>query len=670
MPPRPRAHLAAVTLLAALLPTSVSALEVVVTTDKAPIMVGARIVATAAKGQVYTVVSKKGAWFGIRVRVEGQTISGWLHSNYCQERRAVAGVDAVEAAAEKEFQRRKAEADRLAAAGNLEAAIALFDNFPTRFWKTAAGRKAMRFGYELQKKLDSPEHLETEAKAEFQKRKTEADRLAAADKLDQAVALLENFPGRYDDTNWARKAADYAGGLRRRARASLADLEASLPGLLAQRNFETALGEIARAEKTAPQSLKLHLRAARAFVELRKRAAEADEPLSTNPTAGDVYVKEKDYRARVGRLLRVVGPEGGMLQVKRGPQVITIQVPRLADQTAYGEKLAGDFPWSPSVHLLLARLYARTDALDKSLAHYARARALDGGLSVTTLDSYLEAARLLTKAGRPDEAIALLGESLAMKADDPVALAALARARAAAGRRAEATKAAEQSLKLNPGQPRLRRFLAELRGEKPQEAAPQALELPRLVKKVEESCLVVLTGAGSGSGFVVGEDGLVATNLHVVLGARKLQLRYKRKGEFVSIPNVQIVLLDPGRDIALLKVDARIHRLRPLPLGSARTVQPAEDVVVIGNPGMMGRILDYTITRGIVSNRDRLINGVHYIQTDAAVNPGNSGGPMLNMRGEVIGMVTLKILVMERAGFALHIDHLRERIAECFPESG
>jgi len=641
-----------------------------VTTDKAPIMVGTKVVATAAKGQVYTVVSKKGAWYGVRVTVGGQTISGWLHGNYCKERHAVAGADPLEAAAEKEFERRKAQAEKLEAEGKLKEAIALFDNFPTRFWKTAAGKKAMRYGYELQKKLDSPEHLEAEAKAEFLERKAKADQLAAAGKLQQAIEVLEKFPARYEATEWAKKARDHLADLRRKARAALASLEARVLDLVGKGDFETALGEVADAERKAPEPVRPYLRAAKAFVELRKRAAQSNQRFSPKFTAGDVYAPDQDFRAELGRLLHVAGPEGKVVQIRRGPQVINIKIPKLAEQIAYGERLAEEHPWSPLVHLLVARLCARTDDLEKSLAHYARARLLDGGVSVVTLDSYLEAARLLTKAGRHDQAIALLRESLGRKDDDFLALAALARALAAAGNRTKAIAAAKRSLELRPYQPRLQRLLAELRGEKPKEKPPQPLKLPELVKKVEESCLVVLTGTGSGSGFVVSEDGLVVTNLHVILGARGIQLRQKRKGKFVSIPNVQAILLDPTRDIALLKVDARSHPLRPLRLGTARNVQPAEDVVVIGNPGMMGRILDYTITRGIVSNRDRLINGMHYIQTDAAVNPGNSGGPMFNMRGEVIGMVTLKVIAMERAGFALHIDHVRERIAECFPESG
>ena len=147
-------------------------------------------------------------------------------------------------------------------------------------------------------------------------------------------------------------------------------------------------------------------------------------------------------------------------------------------------------------------------------------------------------------------------------------------------------------------------------------------------------------------------------------------VRVKREGKFVAIPFVEVVLIAPVHDIAILKVNARRRRFRPLPLGSAKSLQTGQAVVVVGNPGMGGRILDYTITRGIVSNLDReLAKGVHFVQTDAAINPGNSGGPMFDLHGRVVGMVTRKAKVMENAGFSLHIEHVRDVLPACFPQA-
>ena len=139
-----------------------------------------------------------------------------------------------------------------------------------------------------------------------------------------------------------------------------------------------------------------------------------------------------------------------------------------------------------------------------------------------------------------------------------------------------------------------------------------------------------------GSGFVIDKTGHIVTNYHVVQGAKKINVSFSNGAS----SKATIVGVDPSSDLAVLKVDASSRALTPLQLGNSDTMRVGDPVVAIGNP--FG--LDRTVTAGIVSAIQRAItapNGYtidHVIQTDAAINHGNSGGPLLNRRGQVIGV--------------------------------
>ena len=713
-------------LLALLAARQALALEVTVTADKAPIMVGTKVVATVAKGMTLVVERSKDVWYGVRVKVGDEVISGWIHSNNCEVKRAAStGIDAREAEADKELERIKTEAEKLAADGKVQDAMALVDKFCEKFAGTKAVKRAVPFSAELEKRSTAkPETADADAEREFQSRKERADKLVADGKFDEALRVLEGYPNKYENTKWhaeaaklrtelADRAADQALAAAKaeaqkqadagkpeeaiktldaflarfestklaadartlrlefvkKARAPLADLEKTLWGFLDEGKFDDALAAVKAAEAKKMPGKEAYFKFTREYFE-RQKKAKPDAPVSSDDTAADVYANDKDFIAQASKLLYFTAPEGiTEIPIRHGMQVVgKFTIPKPADQITLGEQLIVTYPWSPVIRVQLAHLYARTGEADKAVARYAEARALDRGMSILSLDSAIEAARVLTRAKRAPEAVEAAKKALARKPDDFIALAALGRAQLAAGAKADAVATWEKSLKINPSQPKLVRLLAEAKGQKVSDEPPARLQLPELVKQVEESCLVITATNSSGSGFVVSADGLISTNFHVIAPGGKLGARYKHKGQFVNIPDVSLVLGDPVRDIALVKIDARAFPLKPLALGTAKDVSSGEDVVVIGNPGMMGQILDYTITRGIVSNADREINKVHFFQTDAAVNPGNSGGPMFNMRGQVIGMVTLKVMIMERAGFALHIDQVRDYFPNCFPE--
>ena len=141
-----------------------------------------------------------------------------------------------------------------------------------------------------------------------------------------------------------------------------------------------------------------------------------------------------------------------------------------------------------------------------------------------------------------------------------------------------------------------------------------------------------------GSGFVVDKAGHIVTNYHVIQGADEIRVSFSNR----DTVEAQLVGSDPSTDLAVLQVDTSASALTPLPLGDSDKVEVGDPVVAIGNP--FG--LDRTATSGIVSALQRLITAPnrytidHVIQTDAPINHGNSGGPLLNSRAQVIGVNT------------------------------
>ncbi len=164
-------------------------------------------------------------------------------------------------------------------------------------------------------------------------------------------------------------------------------------------------------------------------------------------------------------------------------------------------------------------------------------------------------------------------------------------------------------------------------------------------------------GEGAGTGFIIGSDGVIVTNNHVVAGAQSIEVVFADDRKMPA----RVLGKDPSTDLAVVKVDA--GGLPTAVLGNSDQLKVGDDVVAIGNALALEG--GPTVTRGIVSALNRSItaeNGErleHVLQTDAAINPGNSGGPLVNAAGEVVGINTAVAGDAQNIGFSIAISPAR-----------
>ena len=160
-------------------------------------------------------------------------------------------------------------------------------------------------------------------------------------------------------------------------------------------------------------------------------------------------------------------------------------------------------------------------------------------------------------------------------------------------------------------------------------------------------------GDATGTGFVVHRSGTIVTNLHVIAGATDLAVKLAN-GDIID--SVLVRAYDARRDYC--DPDRRIN-LPALRLGNSDSIQVGDRVVLIGNP----RGLEGSVSSGVISAVRALDVGMRVFQTDAAANPGNSGGPMFNAKGEVVGVLTFKLPDAEALNFAIPTSYLRGLLA-------
>lgn len=164
-----------------------------------------------------------------------------------------------------------------------------------------------------------------------------------------------------------------------------------------------------------------------------------------------------------------------------------------------------------------------------------------------------------------------------------------------------------------------------------------------------KSVVTIQTDVSQGTGFVISKEGYLITNAHVLIGARKAIAITSDQ----SVKNIQLIGYNKTLDIALLKIEPTNHYLN---IEKPGNIKVGEKVIAIGNP--LG--LAFSVSEGIISGTDRIgdNNLPAYIQTDAALNPGNSGGPLINTNGRVIGINNFKLRDSENLGFALESKYI------------
>ncbi|MBI2449844.1 trypsin-like peptidase domain-containing protein [Candidatus Pacearchaeota archaeon] len=175
-----------------------------------------------------------------------------------------------------------------------------------------------------------------------------------------------------------------------------------------------------------------------------------------------------------------------------------------------------------------------------------------------------------------------------------------------------------------------------------------------------KSVVTIETDRAQGTGFFITNDGFIITNSHILFGGRYARIiTYEKKEYFAKLVGYNLTL-----DLALLKINSTSEKID---LGDSDNIRLGEKVIAIGNP--LG--LSFTVTEGIVSGIDRASpnnNLSSYIQTDVSLNPGNSGGPLINRDGNVVGINNFKISGTEGLGFALESNSIKEFIDDTTDE--
>jgi S1-C subfamily serine protease len=295
---------------------------------------------------------------------------------------------------------------------------------------------------------------------------------------------------------------------------------------------------------------------------------------------------------------------------------------------------------------------------EESQAAYLDAIHADAGRTGLSCETLKQLASLLAAADKDFAALHCLTASLVLDRNDPQTLAAVQ----VLLKKKELTNEAKH----------VTRALAAL----PRAVTSRAADLPLLPKPVVSqkplptelyrtsvsSVVLVQAEDRSGSGVCIGDADTIVTSHHVVRGSDSIDVypfAYKSNAlqRQPKLAAKVVFRLEPD-DLAVLKLEKGAAELRPLPVAE-RSPEVGERVYAIGSPGLGRELLEQSVSEGIVSAAFRVIEGAKYLQHTAAVNPGNSGGPLIDEWGRLVGVVTLKTQ-LENVSFAVPVETVRD----------
>ena len=189
--------------------------------------------------------------------------------------------------------------------------------------------------------------------------------------------------------------------------------------------------------------------------------------------------------------------------------------------------------------------------------------------------------------------------------------------------------------------------------------SPGHITTAEAAKLYAPAVVLVKTAAGLGSGFFINDKGYLITNFHVIAGEKHIAVtQFLLEGKVlrrIVHKEVEIVATAPFHDLVVLRIKDFDTPITPVIFAPEEDLSIGETVFAIGNP--LG--LERTVTEGVLSQTHRNFGGILYLQVDAPVNPGNSGGPLFNARGQVVGIINMGVPTMEGLNFAIPARHAK-----------
>ena len=319
------------------------------------------------------------------------------------------------------------------------------------------------------------------------------------------------------------------------------------------------------------------------------------------------------------------------------------------------KELAKEHTLSIPIKYYLADAYVSTDQADVAkpllleVIHADKGQTELSGLALNRL------ADVLLAANQKVQAAHCAAVAYSLDRGSPESLAALSATLPGAGLTAELDAIKASAGSMTPSEIRL-----PMLPEPPADAP--ALASTALYERAVQSVVLIKCRDSSGSGVCIGDGTTILTSLHVVDPNAQIDVfpftikdGKSQRGDPI---HAAVIASNAAQDLAVLRLSAPFDGLTPLPVAAANPVA-GQKIFAVGNPGLANQTLDLTITDGIISAADRVIEGQTYLQHTAGVNPGNSGGPLLNEKGEVVGVVCLTAK-LKSVSFATPISLVRD----------